>query len=315
MDRYIFVDFKEKVVENVSRVIVGKEREIELVIVAFLSGGHVLLEDIPGTGKTMLIKAFAKTLGLEFKRVQFTPDLLPTDITGLNFYSQKAEEFEFRPGPLFANIVLGDEINRATPRTQSALLEAMAEAQVTVDGQTRKLKPPFMVLATQNPVESYGTFPLPEAQLDRFLMRLDLGYPSHYQEKEIIQRNIGNPLEDIGPVVSEHELENLLSHVGEVSIQEDVMDYLVNIVNKTRNDESLELGVSPRGSIVLFKGAQAYAAISGRDYIIPEDIKYLAPYVLNHRIISRGRTSLKNSIKVVTGIVESVPVPVEDLLK
>lgn len=315
MDRYIFVDFKEKVVENVSRVIVGKDREIELVIVAFLSGGHVLLEDIPGTGKTMLIKAFAKTLGLEFKRVQFTPDLLPTDITGLNFYSQKAEEFEFRPGPLFANIVLGDEINRATPRTQSALLEAMAEVQVTVDGRTRKLQPPFMVLATQNPVESYGTFPLPEAQLDRFLMRLDLGYPSHYQEKDIIKRNIGNPLKDIGPVVSDQELENLLSQVGEVSIQEDVMDYLVNIVNKTRNDESLELGVSPRGSIVLFKAAQAYAAISGRDYIIPEDIKYLAPYVLNHRIISRGRTSLKNSIKVVTGIVESVPVPVEDLLK
>ncbi len=308
------VYFKEKVIENVSRVIVGKDKEIELIIVAFLSGGHVLLEDIPGMGKTMLIKAFSKTLELPFKRIQFTPDLLPSDITGINFYNQKTGEFEFRQGPLFANIVLTDEINRATPRTQSSLLEAMEEKQITADGVTRKLEIPFMVLATQNPVESYGTFPLPEAQLDRFLMRIKLGYPTKEEEKLIIQKNIGNPLDNIGSIINHKELLPLIEMVSSVSIKDDVMDYLINIVNETRGKANIELGVSPRGSIALFKSCQSYAAINGRDYILPEDIKFMAPYVLNHRIIARGVNTIEDALGLIREIVEIVAVPLENLM-
>ena len=308
-----FSAFKEKVIANVSKVIVGKEREIELLLFAFLAGGHVLLEDVPGMGKTMLIKAFAKTLDLQFKRIQFTPDLLPSDITGINFYNQKSGDFQFREGPLFANIVLADEINRATPRTQSALLEAMEEKQITVDGETRKLQLPFMVLATQNPVESFGTFPLPEAQLDRFFMRFGLGYPSKEEEKDIIKRNVGNPLEAIGPVADSQELEYIFANLAAVSIQDDVMDYLLDIVGETRNKDSIQLGVSPRGAIALFKACQAYAAINGRDYILPEDIKYLAPPVLNHRIISRGAANMDKSLDLIEGTVASVEVPLEDI--
>jgi MoxR-like ATPase len=308
-----FIAFKDKVIANVSKVIVGKEREIELLLFAFLAGGHVLLEDVPGMGKTMLIKAFAKTLDLQFKRIQFTPDLLPSDITGINFYNQKSGDFQFREGPLFANIVLADEINRATPRTQSALLEAMEEKQITVDGETRKLQLPFMVLATQNPVESFGTFPLPEAQLDRFFMRFGLGYPSKEEEKDIIKRNVGNPLEAIGPVADSQELEYIFANLAAVSIQDDVMDYLLDIVGETRNKDSIQLGVSPRGAIALFKACQAYAAINGRDYILPEDIKYLAPPVLNHRIISRGAANMDKSLDLIEGTVASVEVPLEDI--
>lgn len=308
-----FSAFKEKVIANVSKVIVGKEREIELLLFAFLAGGHVLLEDVPGMGKTMLIKAFAKTLDLQFKRIQFTPDLLPSDITGINYYNQKSGDFQFREGPLFANIVLADEINRATPRTQSALLEAMEEKQITVDGETRKLQLPFMVLATQNPVESFGTFPLPEAQLDRFFMRFGLGYPSKEEEKDIIKRNVGNPLEAIGPVADSQELEYIFANLAAVSIQDDVMDYLLDIVGETRNKDSIQLGVSPRGAIALFKACQAYAAINGRDYILPEDIKYLAPPVLNHRIISRGAANMDKSLDLIEGTVASVEVPLEDI--
>lgn len=308
-----FVEFKEKIIENVSKVIVGKEKEVELIIVSFISRGHVLLEDIPGMGKTMLIKAFSKTLNLPFNRIQFTPDLLPSDITGINFYNQKTGDFEFREGPLFSNMILADEINRATPRTQSALLEAMEEKQVTVDGVTRKLNMPFMVLATQNPVESYGTFPLPEAQLDRFFMRIKLGYPTKEEEKLIIRKNIKNPLDNIEPVVDMEELDYVLSNVSNVTIEEDVMDYLVNIVNETRNKENIQLGVSPRGSVALFKASQAYAAINGRDYIIPEDIKYVSPYVLNHRIIVSGINSLEDSVEFIKEIVESVEVPLEKM--
>ncbi|HBK84533.1 MAG TPA: magnesium chelatase [Firmicutes bacterium] len=308
-----YTTFKEKVVASVSKVIVGKDREIELLLVAFLAGGHMLLEDMPGMGKTMMIKAFAKTLDLDFKRIQFTPDLLPSDITGINFYNQKSGNFQFREGPLFANIVLADEINRATPRTQSALLEAMEEKQVTVDGETRKLKLPFMVLATQNPVESYGTFPLPEAQLDRFLMRIDLGYPTKEQEKAIINRNIGNPLETITPVVDEGELEYIFANLAEVSIQAEVMDYLVDIVGETRNKSSIPLGVSPRGTIALFKACQAYAAINGRDYILPEDVKYLAPQALNHRIIARGAANMVKSRELIEELIASVEVPLESM--
>ena len=304
---------KEKVVANVSQVIVGKDREIELLLVAFLAGGHMLLEDMPGMGKTMMIKAFAKTLDLEFKRIQFTPDLLPSDITGINFYNQKSGEFQFRPGPLFANIVLADEINRATPRTQSALLEAMEEKQITVDGETRQLQLPFMVLATQNPVESFGTFPLPEAQLDRFLMRIDLGYPTKEEEKTIISRNISNPLATISPVIDEGELEYVFANLAAVSIHPEVMDYLVNIVWTTRNNDAVQLGASPRGSIALFKACQAYAAINGRDYILPEDVKHLAPRALNHRIIARGAATLQTSRELIEELVATVAVPVEGM--
>lgn len=313
MDLQRFINFKEKVVENVSQVIIGKEKEIELIIVSFLSGGHVLLEDIPGMGKTMMIKAFSKTLDLPFKRIQFTPDLLPSDITGINFYNQKTGDFEFREGPLFSNIVLTDEINRATPRTQSSLLEAMEEKQITADGITRILKMPFMVLATQNPVESYGTFPLPEAQLDRFFMRIKLGYPTKEEEKIIIRKNIGNPMDIINSIINHEELDSLFGEVSKVSIQDDVMDYLINIVNETRNKDNIELGVSPRGSIALFKASQAYAAINGRDYIIPEDVKSMAPYILNHRIIARGVNTIEDSIELIKGIVHTVTVPLEDI--
>lgn len=313
MDAKEFVNFRNKVVENVSKVIIGKEKEIELIIVSFLARGHVLLEDIPGMGKTMMIKAFSKTINLPFKRIQFTPDLLPSDITGINYYNQKISDFQFRPGPLFSNIILADEINRATPRTQSSLLEAMEERQVTADGDTRMLNTPFMVLATQNPVESYGTFPLPEAQLDRFFMRIKLGYPTKEEEKLIIRNNISNPLDKIDPVISKDELDYLFDNVSNVSIEEDVMDYLVNIVNETRNKESIALGISPRGSIALFKASQVYAAINGRDYILPEDIKEMAPYVLNHRIIARGIKSVEDSIKLINEIIEGVEVPLEKM--
>lgn len=313
MELELFVKFKEKVKENVSKVIIGKDNEIELIIVSFLSGGHVLLEDIPGMGKTMMIKAFSKTLNLPFKRIQFTPDLLPSDITGINFYNQKTEDFQFRKGPLFSNIVLIDEINRATPRTQSSLLEGMEEKQITADGQTRILDKPFMVLATQNPVESYGTFPLPEAQLDRFLMRIKLGYPTKEEEKTIIQRNIGDPLDKIESILNYDEIEYLISKVSEVSIQDEVMDYLVDIVSETRNRQDIELGVSPRGSISLFKACQSHAAINGRDYIIPEDIKSMAPHVLNHRIICRGINKIEDAIGLIEGIVDEVKVPLEEI--
>lgn len=308
-----FIDFRDKVVDNISKVIIGKEKEIELIIVSFLSGGHVLLEDIPGTGKTMMVKAFSKTLNLPFKRIQFTPDLLPSDITGINFYNQKTNDFQFREGPLFSNIVLTDEINRATPRTQSSLLEAMEEKQITADGVTRKLHMPFMVLATQNPVESFGTFPLPEAQLDRFFMRIKLGYPTIEEEKTIIMKNIGNPLDNIESVINIDELNYLLLNVSKVSIQDDVMDYLVNIVNETRTKKEIELGVSPRGSIALFKACQAFAAINRRDYVLPEDIKEMAPYVLNHRIIARGVNSIEDSIELIKGIIDSINVPLENI--
>ena len=307
------VQFKEKVVENVSKVIVGKDKEIELIIVAFLSGGHVLLEDIPGMGKTMMIKAFSKTLDLPFKRIQFTPDLLPSDITGINFYNQKTGEFQFRQCPLFANIVLTDEINRATPRTQSSLLEAMEEKQITADGETRILHKPFMVLATQNPVESYGTFPLPEAQLDRFLMRIKLGYPTMEEEKLIIKKNIGNPLEEIESILNQDEIPLLMEKISSVSIHDDVMDYLIKIVNETRGKENIELGVSPRGSISLFKSCQSYAAINGRDFILPEDIKVMAPYVLNHRIIARGVNTIEDALSLIQRIIDTVEVPLEPI--
>lgn len=312
MDLNAFVDFKNKIVENVSKVIVGKNDIIELITISFICGGHVLLEDIPGVGKTMLVKAFASSIGCNFKRIQFTPDLLPSDLTGINFYNQKSCEFEFRKGPLFTNIVLADEINRATPRTQSSLLEAMEENQITVDGQTRRLNQPFMVLATQNPVESYGTFPLPEAQLDRFFMRIKIGYPSRNEEIEVINRNRDNNLiNNLSPVVTFDEIRYVKNNFSNINISKDVMEYIMDIIESTRNDEKIMLGVSPRGTIALFKSCQAKAAIEGRNYILPEDVKYLSPYVLNHRIIAKG-VNKTNNIDLIKHLIDNIKVPIEN---
>jgi MoxR-like ATPase len=290
--------FVGPLVENVERVIVGKRLAIEYIMVAVLCEGHVLLEDVPGSGKTMLARSIAASLGISFKRVQCTPDLLPNDITGVSVFNQKNGEFEFKPGPIFVNILLADEINRATPRTQAALLEAMQEQQVTVDGVTRDLPRPFLVLATQNPIEYEGTFPLPEAQLDRFLMRLSIGYPSRLDERQILT-NLWreHPITKIGKVAEGEELAILQKRVWDVNVDGTLQDYIVGLAEATRNHPDLTLGVSPRGSLALLKAAQALAAIRGRDYVIPEDIKTLVPLTLAHRVILtpeaelRGRTA------------------------
>ena len=290
--------FTNQVIENVERVIIGKRAAIESILVSMLCEGHVLLEDVPGSGKTMLARSMAISLGIEFKRIQCTPDLLPNDVTGVSIFNQKSGEFDFRPGPIFCNILLADEINRATPRTQSALLEAMQEQQVTVDGQTRALPRPFLVLATQNPIEYEGTFPLPEAQLDRFLMRLSLGYPSEKDERQIlINLWREHPITKLEKVVSGNALLVLQKQIWDVHVDETLQEYVVTLAAATRNHPDLALGVSPRGSLALFKAAQALAAVRGRDHVIPDDIKYLAPATLAHRLIVtpeaelRGRTA------------------------
>lgn len=290
--------FVTPMIENVEQVIVGKRSAIEFILVALLCEGHVLLEDVPGSGKTMLARSMATSLGISFKRIQCTPDLLPNDITGVSVYNQKSGEFEFRPGPIFVNILLADEINRATPRTQAALLEAMQEQQVTVDGVTHDLPRPFLVLATQNPIEYEGTFPLPEAQLDRFLMRLSMGYPSHADERQILT-NLWreHPISKIGKVVDGHDMLSLQKKLWDVNVDDTLQDYIVALAEATRTHPDLSLGVSPRGTLALLKTAQALAAIRGRDYVIPEDIKTLVPLTLAHRLILnpdaelRGRTA------------------------
>jgi len=307
------VELKNKVLENVGKVIIGKDKEIELLLIAFLSEGHILLEDLPGMGKTMMVRSFSKTLDLPFKRIQFTPDLLPGDITGVSFYNQKTRDFEFREGPLFSNIVLADEINRATPRTQAALLEAMEERQITVDGETRKLKKPFMVLATQNPIESYGTFPLPEAQMDRFLMRIKLGYPSKAEEKIILLNTIGEVLENLKTVSDMESIFSMMEEIKKVTISDEVMDYLLDIVRSTREHEEISLGVSPRGSIALYRASQVKAALEGRDYIIPEDIQDMAIHTLNHRILLEDASSVEDCIARITMIMKEIKVPLENL--
>lgn len=313
MDVEAFTEFKKKIVRNVKQVVVGKDEIIELVTIAFICGGHILLEDIPGVGKTMLVKAFAKSIGGEYKRIQFTPDLLPSDLTGINYYNQKSQDFEFRQGPLFANLILADEINRATPRTQSSLLEAMEEKQITVDGVTRKLTEPFMVLATQNPIESFGTFPLPEAQLDRFFMRISMGYPERQEEIDIILRPEGSSiLQKLLCVIGKEEMEYVVGNYTSVRASEDVMGYLMDIIEATRKNERIQLGISPRGSIALFRAAQARAAINGRDYLIPEDIKQMARYVLNHRLFTKGGTRSRNIYEPVELLLNTVRTPVED---
>ncbi|MDI6879104.1 MAG: AAA family ATPase [Desulfitobacteriaceae bacterium] len=313
MDVEAFTEFKKKIVRNVKQVVVGKDEIIKLVTIAFICGGHILLEDIPGVGKTMLVKAFAKSIGGEYKRIQFTPDLLPSDLTGINYYNQKSQDFEFRQGPLFANLILADEINRATPRTQSSLLEAMEEKQITVDGVTRKLTEPFMVLATQNPIESFGTFPLPEAQLDRFFMRISMGYPERQEEIDIILRPEGSSiLQKLRCVIGKEEMEYVVGNYTSVRASEDVMGYLMDIIEATRKNERIQLGISPRGSIALFRAAQARAAINGRDYLIPEDIKQMARYVLNHRLFTKGGTRSRNIYEPVELLLNTVRTPVED---
>jgi MoxR-like ATPase len=286
--------FADRVIRNVETVIVGKREQIELLLAAMLCQGHVLLEDVPGTGKTMLARAVATSMGISFKRLQCTPDLLPNDITGVSVFNQRSGDFDFRPGPVFVNILLADEINRATPRTQAALLEAMQERQVTADGVTRPLSPPFLVLATQNPIEYEGTFPLPEAQLDRFLMRLSLGYPAEGDEIQIL-RNLRkqHPIETVQQVVDGETLLTLSDEVSDVHVDESLERYILAIVGATRSHHDVALGASPRGSLALYKTSQALAALRSRDYVIPDDIKTLAPLTLAHRLIVRPESQLR----------------------
>lgn len=301
------------VVENISKVIVGKEDVVRLVCVALLAGGHCLIEDVPGVGKTMLVRAVAKTLGCEFRRIQFTPDLLPSDVTGISIYNQKTGEFEFRSGPIFGQIVLADEINRTSPKTQSALLESLEERSVTADGNTYTLPQPFMVLATENPIEFEGTFPLPEAQLDRFLLKFTIGYPSLGDELNILDRQrVRHPIEDLSAVTSAETVIDWKRQASEVFVDPAVRRYLVEIVQGTRKHGKVYLGASPRASIALFKAAQALAFVTGRDYVVPDDIRYLAPYVLSHRLLlsADARLSGMEVADVVSEIVANVPVPV-----
>jgi len=303
-----------RVVENIARVIVGKDEVIELCLVALLCEGHVLLEDVPGIGKTTLAKAIARSIGCDFRRIQFTPDLLPSDVTGILYFNQKSQDFEFRPGPIMSQVVLADEINRATPRTQSALLEAMQERQVTVDIETMALPRPFLVLATQNPIELEGTFPLPEAQIDRFLMRVALGYPSKQDENAILLRyERHDPLATLEPVIQADDLMAMQEQVKSVLVEESVREYMVDVVRATRDHDAVELGVSPRGTLALYRTVQALAAVRGRTFVIPDDVKYLAPPVLTHRIIISPQTRLRGRRpeEVMAEIVDTVPVPVE----
>ncbi len=297
--------------ENVKRVIVGKDDVIDLMLVAVLSEGHVLLEDVPGTGKTTLAKSIAISLGCTFRRIQFTPDLLPSDVTGINFFNQKTQSFEFRPGPILSQVVLADEINRATPRTQSALLESMQEHQMTVDGETRPLPRPFLVMATQNPIELEGTFPLPEAQLDRFLMRVSIGYPDEEDENYILRRfRDDDPLE---PVADPPTVLALIRQVRQVHVADAIQNYIVAVARQTRNHPEIDLGASPRATLALYRTAQARAAIDGRDFVLPDDVKFLASSVLTHRILISPQTRLRGRRpeEVVSDLVNMVPVPVE----
>ena len=300
--------------QNASRVMVGKEEVIDLLMVALLCEGHVLFEDVPGIGKTTLAKTLAKSLGCTFQRIQFTPDLLPSDITGITFFNQKKGEFEFRPGPLLAQIVLADEINRATPRTQSALLEAMEERQMSVERETVILPRPFIVIATQNPIELEGTFPLPEAQIDRFLMRLRLDYPNRSEERLILQRfKEEQPLEELQPVLAAEQLKVLQTMVRRVRVEPGVESYIVELVRATRDHSGVELGVSPRGTLALYRASQAYAAIHGRFYVIPDDVKRVARPVLSHRMIATSQARLHGRVmeQIVEDVLQSVSVPVE----
>jgi len=305
----------QSVKANIARVIVGKDDVVELLLIALFCEGHVLLEDVPGIGKTTLAKSLARSLGCSFQRIQFTPDLLPSDITGVNVFNQKTNEFEYRPGPIVAQVVLADEINRAGPRTQSALLEAMEEQQVTVDGVTRRLPRPFLVLATQNPIELEGTFPLPEAQVDRFFMRLAIGYPEEDEERAILRRfRESNPLGDLAPVVNADEILNLHKTVQQMFVHPAVEEYIVRLTRATRQHAAIQLGASPRGTLALYHAAQARAALQGRAFVLPDDVKQLIQPVLGHRIITTSQARVRGRVAsdILKEIGEQTPVPVEE---
>ncbi|KOR84744.1 AAA family ATPase [Bacillus sp. FJAT-22058] len=304
----------EMVLGNIEKVIIGKRDIAELSIVALLSGGHVLLEDVPGVGKTVMVRALAKSIGANFKRIQFTPDLLPSDVTGVSIFNPKEQEFIFRPGPIMGHIILADEINRTSPKTQSALLEAMEEASVTIDGVTRGLEKPFFVMATQNPIEYEGTYPLPEAQLDRFLLKMKMGYPGVEEEIEVLHRaQYTAPLEELESVITLDELIELQAEVKAVIVDDTIKRYIVELANQTRSHEGVYLGVSPRGSIALMKAAQAYALIQGRDYVLPDDVQYLVPFVFSHRLILKPEANYEgfDAGMVIHEIVATTQVPVK----
>lgn len=305
----------EKIKSNISKVIIGKDDIAELVLMSVFCSGHVLLDDVPGVGKTMLAKCLAKSIDCSFKRIQFTPDLLPSDLTGINYFDQKQSEFVFRPGPLFANIILADEINRATPRTQASLLECMEEGQVTIDGVTRKLESPFFVIATQNPVETRGTFPLPEAQMDRFFMRLRMGYPTVEEGRGILDRfQEKSPLPELSCIAYANEITDAQCSLGQVRVSSAVKDYIISIIEATRKHDKISLGVSPRGSLALLKASQACAAFKGRDFVTPDDVKQTAVPVLAHRIITKGNavtSGSESAEKLILEILGKLPAPVE----
>jgi MoxR-like ATPase len=317
MDHLKIKQLSERVKSNIQKVIVGKGEVIDELLIALFASGHILLEDVPGMGKTLMAKAMARSLDLTFRRIQFTPDLLPTDISGLNYFNQKAGEFVFRPGPVFTNILLADEINRATPRTQSSLLECMEERQVTIDGETQALDRPFLVIATQNPVETQGTFPLPEAQLDRFLLKIKMGYPSTEEGLEVLQRFRGRqPLEEIGKVASKEEIREAQQSYSDLYVSGDILKYIMDIVERTREHPDLILGVSPRGSQALLKCVQVHAILNGREYVSPDDVKAMVKPVLAHRIILRNTSRIKENYneQVLDRILREIPVPSEEEL-
>jgi MoxR-like ATPase len=302
----------ERLLENVERVIIGKRREVRLTIIGLLCQGHILIEDVPGVGKTMLAKTLARSIGCTFSRIQFTPDMLPSDVTGISMFNQQTREFEFRPGPIMAQVVLADEINRATPKTQSALLEAMEERQVTVDGTTYRLQPPFLVMATQNPIEYEGTFPLPEAQLDRFLLRIRLGYPSAADEVAVLEaQQITHPVDDVRRVIELDELRAAQAAIKTVYIDRQIKRYIVDLVTATRSHDDVYLGASPRGSLALYRASQALAALAGRDHVLPDDVKGLAPVTLGHRIIVGPAARIRDvqAEGIVEDVLKRTPVP------
>ncbi|KQU56345.1 AAA family ATPase [Bacillus sp. Leaf406] len=308
----------EGIIQNIEKVMIGKREVAELSVVSLLAGGHVLLEDVPGVGKTMMVKALAKSVGADFKRIQFTPDLLPSDVIGVSIYNPREMEFTFRPGPIMGNIILADEINRTSPKTQSALLEGMEESSVTIDGMTRKLDKPFFVMATQNPIEYEGTYPLPEAQLDRFLLKMKMGYPEPEEEMEVLNRAQKNPpIEDLVPATTLAELIRLQEEVKDIFVDDTIKKYIVDIAHRTRIHANVYLGASPRGSIALMKACQAYAFLRGRSYVVPDDVQFLAPFVFSHRIIMKSEAKYEGVTPedVVERVIARMPVPVQRLVR